>query len=97
MLEYAHAIVGDAVKYEDPIAVGVRGTHLPSAKQHAIGSAYIELITMHIDLRENRICMPDQVRCEFSPQWMHKSGADQPANRSREYRRKQEKKQTDAD
>ena len=46
VFEDSHAIVGDAVKKEHPIAVGLCGTHFPAAQKDAIGGAHVEVFAM---------------------------------------------------
>ncbi len=60
MLEHAHAIVGYAVKEQDPIAGGFRRAHFPSAKNAAIGSAHVEVFAVGVVLREGDIRLLDE-------------------------------------
>jgi hypothetical protein len=86
--EHAHAIVGHAVKDENPIAVGLRRTHLPAAKAHVIGSAHLEVFPMRANLRESRVGLPDEVRRELPAHRVKKPGPNHPAGSGRQERGK---------
>jgi hypothetical protein len=48
--QYAYSIVGDSMKDEHPIAVGIRGTKLPASQENAIGGVYVKILTMRADV-----------------------------------------------
>src|SRR6266849_10098958 len=77
---HTHAIVGDAMKNEDPIAVGLRGTNLPTPQENTIGGPHVKILMMRPDLRKCRISFPNQVGGKLPAQRVQEGRARQPAH-----------------
>jgi hypothetical protein len=84
MLEHARAIIGNAVKKQNPRGAGICGAHLPATEKRAVRSAHVEIFAMRADLRERSVRAADEVRCEFPADGMQEGGAKKPPTDGRE-------------
>lgn len=91
----ADAVVGDAVKEEDPVAVGMVGADDPSVKQDAVGGADVEVFAVAAAVGEAGVGFADEVEGEFSADRMEKSGSDEPACDACQDGRQEEQDQQD--
>jgi len=86
-----HAIVGDTMKNEHPISVGLRGTNLPAAQESTIEGAHIEILAMRADLCKCGISFLNEIGREFPAHRMQERRARQPAHdRGHQRRRKRQ-------
>lgn len=95
MFKNAYAVVGDAVKQQDPGTVWPRGSDFPAAKQNSIRSANVKRFLVNTDLRKGSIGLLDQVRRKDAPDGMQEGRSDEPAGNDRGQHRK--KQQNDED
>ncbi len=97
LIDHADAVIGDAVKRENPVAVGVSGANFPSAQSDAIASGDCEVFEVGAGRLETQIGLMDQVGSEQAALRMKKCGSEKPSTNCRKQHGEQDKKQGDAE
>jgi hypothetical protein len=93
----ADAVIGDAVKEEDPAAVGLRRGNFPAAEHGTVGGANVEVFAVSAGEGKGGVRFPNEVGSQFAPDGMEVGGADQPAGQSGQKWREEQKDECDAD
>lgn len=93
----ADAIIGDAVKEENPISVGIRRRDFPAAEHYAVGSADVEVFAVATGIGDGSVGFADEVGGEFAADGMEEGRGDEPAGDACQEWRKEKKDQQDAD
>jgi hypothetical protein len=82
----ADAIVRNAVKEQDPVAIGVRRADLPATEQSSVGGTYLKVFAAGVDAGKGGVAM-------FNVRWqkglahgVKDAAAEQPAGAGREAR-----------
>jgi hypothetical protein len=79
LADYADAIIGDAVKKEDPTSVGMLRTDDPTSKENAVRGADIEVFAVAAGKGERGVGFADEVGGKFAANRMKEAGGDEPA------------------
>src|SRR5580765_4236730 len=79
LADNADAIIGDAVKEQDPASVGMLRTDDPAPKEDAVRSADIEVFALAAGKGERGVGFADEVGGECAPDGMKEAGGDEPA------------------
>src|SRR5713226_3807258 len=79
-----HAVVGNAVEEEDPVAIGVFRADFPAAEKRSIRRTYVKILASRPSDGEGNVGFADQIRREFAANGMEESRPGKPPGNSRQ-------------